>query len=279
MSEATSAAPSPELEADRDFDQATAVVVDTDGVGHARIGGEYGGFAGAHGGYVAALALRSMAQLVDDPQRAPRSLTIQLLASVRQGPLALHTQLSRAGRSMSTASVHLRQDERVVAVALGAFGAATASLTRRDARMPDVPAPEQCEPVILRPRGAGSFKHRAEHRSAAPPLPLSSSGEARLTVWIRMTEDRPVDALAACFLADAAPPALFATLDDFAAIPSADITLHFAASAGRAATADPWVLGVFASRDAGDGYAVEDGELWTRGGELIVHSRQLRRIL
>jgi len=29
----------------------------------------------------------------------------------------------------------------------------------------------------------------------------------------------------------------------------------------------------------GDGYATDDGELWTEGGELVLQSRQRRRIL
>src|SRR5262249_13082630 len=118
-----------------------------------------------------------------------------------------------------------------------------------------------------------------EHRAAAPPLPLTGAAAAELYVWLRMTEDRPLDALSACFLADAAPPALIATLTDFAPIPSAEIALHFAGGDVLTSASSPWLLGVFRNRDAGDGYATEDGELWTPDGELVLLSRQLRRLL
>jgi acyl-CoA thioesterase len=258
------------------FDRATAIAPD----GTVEIDAAYRGFVGAHGGYVAAIALRALTELVADAQREPRSLTIQLLAPVRVGPLATTTQLSRAGRSMAAGSVRMEQDGETVAVALGAFGRPSASLDRRDVTMPDVPPPEECEVVVLAPPGVGSFKHVAEHRAAAPPLPLSGAADAELSVWLRMTEEHPLDALSACFLADAAPPALMATLTEFAPIPSAEISLHFAAGGGGlAAASSPWLLGVFRSRDAGEGYATEDGELWTPDGELVALSRQLRRLL
>ncbi len=40
-----------------------------------------------------------------------------------------------------------------------------------------------------------------------------------------------------------------------------------------------WALGVFRTNHAADGYASEDGELWSADGELLALSRQLRRIL
>lgn len=256
------------------FDRATAVAAD----GSVEIDPAYGGFVGAHGGYVAAIALRALADVIGDVEREPRSLTIQLLAPIAIGPLQVTTQPSRVGRSMSAGSVRMEQDGETVAVAVGAFGRPVPSLARRDVAMPDVPPPEDCDVVVLAPPGAGSFKHVAEHRAAAPPLPLSGAADAELFAWMRMTEDRSLDALSACFLADAAPPALVATMTEFAAIPSAEIALHFAAG-GLAETSSPWLLGAVHNRDAGDGYATEDGELWTPDGQLVVLSRQLRRLL
>ncbi len=255
------------------FDRATAIA---DGV--VQIDGAYGGFGGAHGGYVAAIALRALTEQLDDADRAPRSLTIQLLAPVAVGPLTVAARASRSGRSMWAGSVTMEQGGQTVAVALGAFGRPAASLARRDVTMPDVPPPDECEVVELTPPGVGSFKHVAEHRAAAPPLPLSGAEQAELQVWMRMSEERPLDMLSACFLADAAPPALIATLTDFAPIPSAEIALHFGPDALSPATS-PWLLGVVRSRDAGDGYATEDGELWTPDRRLVALSRQLRRLL
>jgi acyl-CoA thioesterase len=116
-----------------------------------------------------------------------------------------------------------------------------------------------------------------EHRPARPPVPLTGGDRAEIVVWMRLVEQRPVDALSAAMLADAGPPALYRRLSKYVAMPSTDITIHFADLA--AATTNPWVLGVFRTSHAANGYATEDGELWTEEGRLVLQARHLRRIL
>jgi acyl-CoA thioesterase len=142
--------------------------------------------------------------------------------------------------------------------------------------MPDVPPPERCAPLVAEPV-PGSDGLLIEHRPAAAPLPLAGSADARIVVWMRLTEERPVDALAALMLADGAVPALFGALDAFVPIPTVDLSVQFADV--EAASGSPWVLGVFRHVHAGDGYTVEDGELWTPDGRLVLSARQLRRVL
>ena len=78
-------------------------------------------------------------------------------------------------------------------------------------------------------------------------------------------------------LADAGPPALYGVLTTPLAMPSTEITLHFAAV--ETTSPGPWVLGRFQTTYAASGYAVEDGELWGEDRRLVLHSRQLRRIV
>ena len=42
---------------------------------------------------------------------------------------------------------------------------------------------------------------------------------------------------------------------------------------------DDWVLVVFRSTVASDGFIEEDGELWSRDGRLLAQSRQLAVVL
>jgi acyl-CoA thioesterase len=143
--------------------------------------------------------------------------------------------------------------------------------------MPDVPAPEDCRPIGEKPVADASAGFLVEHRPAAPPLPLTGGDRAELLVWMRLIEDRPLDALCACMLADGAPPGLYGLLDRFVAMPSTEIAVHFAELG--AMTQSPWLLGAVRTTHAADGYAIEDGELWTPSGRLVIQSRQLRRIL
>jgi acyl-CoA thioesterase len=56
-----------------------------------------------------------------------------------------------------------------------------------------------------------------------------------------------------------------------ALLPTIDLTVHFRARP----VGDGPVLAVFRSSTAAGGYFEEDGELWSRDGVLLAHSRQL----
>lgn len=259
------------------FDEHTALRAAGPGRYLAHADAELSGFSGAHGGYLATIATRALGLLVDDDARPPRSLTIHLLAAVAPGPLQLRGTLDRAGATMSSASLRIERDGETLAAALGSFGAAQRSPGLLGVRMPDVPEPQDCRPLIEKPVAQARAGQLVEHRPAGGPLPLSGGDRAEILVWMRLLEERPIDALSACMLADAGPPALYGCLSSYVAMPSSEITIHFADTA--AATASPWLLGAFRTRRAAEGYAIEDGELWTPAGALVLQARQQRRIL
>jgi acyl-CoA thioesterase len=238
---------------------------------------EVQGFGGVHGGFVVALGLGTMEALVADSQRPARSLTFHLLAPVRPGAVVVAPKLNRVGSSLSSVSTQIEQDGALVAAGLAHFGRHHSAVDCIEPRAPDVPPPEDCAPIgypVVEEATAGLL---VEHRPASPPLPLTGSKQARISVWMRLLDDRPVDALSAAMLSDAAPPALYAALVEPVAIPSVEISIHFG---DPTATNDTtWVLGIFTTTHASDGYCVEDGQLFSRGGRLILQSRQFRRIL
>jgi acyl-CoA thioesterase len=156
------------------------------------------------------------------------------------------------------------------------FGEARPSIEYVGTAMPDVPGPDRCVPVVDKPVPEATAGELVEHRLAAPPLPLAGGDKAQLLVWMRLQESRPLDPLLACMLADAAPPALYGHLSEYVAMPSTDITLHFADTG--AMQESRWLLGDFRTGYAGGGYAVEDGDLWTPSGRLVLQTRQLRMI-
>lgn len=252
------------------FDAHTAVNPVTGG---AEVTDELGGFLGASGGYVAALALRALENAVEDPDRRARAFTVQLLRPVEPGLLSLAAGVDRRGRSTSAASVRVVQRGEVVAQAFGTFGLTVPSLSRTDVRMPDVPPPSGCEPLGRQPVPEASMGAHVERRPAGP-LPLSGSDDAEILVWMRLGEDRPVDLRSAVFLADAAVPG---TMTEPLRMPSVEIAVHVPPA--PAVLDERWVLGVFRNGVTADGYVIEDGELWTPGGELLLQTRQLRRIL
>ena len=103
--------------------------------------------------------------------------------------------------------------------------------------------------------------------------------EALAGGWIRLAEPRPLDAAVVAALTDAWPPALFSYAEVGAiegGVPTIDLTVHFRASLPPpGASPEEWVLVVFRSRMAREGFVEEDGELWSRDGVLLAQSRQL----
>lgn len=260
------------------FELHTAVTSAANGRRTAHIAPEIGGFgAGAHGGYLAAIALRALADEVGTADRLPRSLTVHMLAAAKPGAIDLQARVVREGSTMTSATATIEIAGAPVAVALASFGQPRSSLVDLGIDMPALPGPEDCVPLWDKPAPEVAAVMLVEHRPAAPPLPLTGGDRAELLVWMRLVEDRAVDVSSATMLADAAPPALYGKLATFVAMPTTELTIHYGDVA--AAAASPWLLGVFRGTRAADGYAVEDGQLWTPTGELILQSRQQRRIL
>ena len=258
------------------FDAQTALCTDDVGGLRAHADPAWSGFAGAHGGWLAAVALRAAVHVAGDAARAPRSLAIQLAAPAQAGPVGLRARLDRAGRTLSHVTLRAEQDGATVATAAAILGRAGGSVVHAAATMPDVPPPGGCPPLLEKPVAGAGAGLLVEHRPAAGPLPLAGDARAELVVWMRLAEGRPVDAVLATVLADAAAPALYAHLTEPLFMPSVELAFQYAP-----ALAEPqgeWVLGVFRNVAAADGYAWEDGELWSEDGTLLVRARQLRRV-
>jgi len=257
------------------FDADTAVWPSPSGGFETRIDPGWWVMTGPNGGYVAAILLRALTLAARAPERAPRSLTIHYTSPPQAGPAAIETRVERSGRSVATVSARLVQGDKLRALALAAFATELAGPEFVEARMPEVLPPERCasfEPRI-------EIHHRYEQRWAIGAPPFSAGESALGGGWIRFPEPRPLDALAVAAFCDAFPPAIFSRLRDGAlmgGVPTVDLTVHFRTPLAKLQLApDAWLLAVFRSRLARGGCVEEDGEIWSRDGELIAQSRQL----
>src|SRR5215212_7039719 len=104
------------------FDADTALVPLGGGTYAARIDRGWWIERGPNGGFIAALVLRAIMTEVADPERAARSLTVHYLAPPAEGEATIAVTIQRAGRLATFTSARLLQGERVVAVAIAAFG-------------------------------------------------------------------------------------------------------------------------------------------------------------
>ena len=230
---------------------------------------------GPNGGYVAAIVIRALAMAVDDPARAPRSVTVHYTAPPEEGPVEIETTVERTGRSQTSGSARMRQDGRLIALALGAFSAPRDGPEFHDAAMPAVPPPEELEPLPRHP-SAPPFVEQFDLRRTLGDQVFSGSDSAVVGGWTRLVEPRLLDAPQAAAYLDAWFPAVWPRLTEPVLAPTVDLTFHFRAQLPpRGAAVDDFYLGVFRSSVAADGFFEEDGELWSRGGVLLAQSRQL----
>jgi acyl-CoA thioesterase len=257
------------------FDVDTAVRAVAPGLFEARLDRGWWIRVGPNGGYVAAILLRALEAEVDLPSRAPRSLTLHYAEPAAEGAARIHVRVERSGRTASTLSARLEQDGRSRALALATFAEARPSLEFRDRRMPEVAPPERVAARLLEP-GAGlpTLRERFETRPIFGEV-AGASGVALVGGWIRPVEPQLASSPLIALLCDAWPPAVYARLAERRGVPTLDLTVHFREPIPPDARPDDFYLVVFRTTVAAQGFVEEDGEVWTRDGHLLAHSRQL----
>jgi acyl-CoA thioesterase len=238
---------------------------------------------GPHGGYLAAMLLRALSETVDDDARTPRSLTIHYARAPKPGPVAIHTVLGRAGRSLSTLSARMEQDGSIVALALAAFSVPWSAPEILDLSMPEVAPPEPTrEAGTLLRYGAPQFTSHLVLQPRMGAMPFSATEQPmEVGGWLGLAEPRPIDALSLAFFSDAlfSPP--FVRFSEPATSPTIDLTIHFRTSLGGLAERDPneLCLARFRTGVVHEGFFEEDGVIWDADGNVLAQSRQLAIIM
>jgi acyl-CoA thioesterase len=231
---------------------------------------------GPNGGYVAAVVVRALEAMVDDPRRAARSLTCHYLRPPAEGPCEVHVTVERAGRSLTTLSARLLQDGKVMVIALAAFADDFPAVDAYALPAPDAGAPPDDLVVLPEHPLIPPIARRFALSHVFGAAPFSASEEAISGGWLRLEEPRAADAALVALYADAWTPSPWPRLRAPAPAPTVDLTIHFRARLPLP-DADPAapLLARFRSTTARDGFFEEDGELWAPDGTLVAQSRQL----
>jgi acyl-CoA thioesterase len=229
---------------------------------------------GPLGGYIMAIVMRGLELAVGDAERQARSVTMHFLRPPQPGPVTVSAEVERTGRSLTTVTGRLEQDEKLLGLAIAAYSKPYESPLLDELPMPVVAAPDGS--VITGPGGESrvppEFAKRLtmEPRFGDPFFTRSDHGETG--GWLGLREDRPIDSLAVAVLADAWFPAPWPRLSGLAPAPTIDLTVHFRSPLP---VRGPLLLGRFNSRHVRDGFFEEDGVLWAPDGTLVAQSRQL----
>jgi acyl-CoA thioesterase len=258
--------------AETEFDRRTAVRPLGDGVYEGVVDERWNVFRGPHGGYIAAMMLRALADAVGDAGRVPRSLTVYYPAAPAPGPVSIRCVVERSGRSTATVSARMEQDRRPTCLALAAFSAPWPKTVEFDNTEPPRAGDPESLPRLERGGLVPPFSRYFDFRPVVGDPWFSGSDSGVSGGWMRLLESHDLDAPLVAALADAWPPAVFPVATGPVLAPTIELTVHFR---GELPASGDWVLGLFESRVGRDGFFEEDGLLWARSGELIAQSRQL----
>lgn len=255
------------------FAEDTAVEPLGDGCFRAVLDERWSSLVGIHGGYSAAVVARAIEVAVADPARALRSFAAQFAAAPRPGPVEVAVTVERAGRSMTTTSARLLQDDRVLQVAHAVSSPPWPGLAYDDYVRPRGADPDDA-PIIKPPMLVSHFQN-AEVRLDPDVVPFSGGDEARVAAWLRPLAGEAIDAPWLVAMCDILPPAVFTRTTGPVKAASLEYVVHLA-------TGDPHLPAgrhVYLSCRSplsNEGFAVEDATLWGPDGRVLAVARQTR---
>ncbi len=255
------------------FEAATAVELGPDGtwLGAIRDGWDIAG--NANGGYLLAMTARAMVAVTGRPD--PVTVTGHYLSPGKPGPVEVATTILKQGKRFGTASATTSAGGRPVLAVLGTFGELSGDETTLllDGGPPDLPAPDDCVPLVGSTSFPPPFMNRVElrlHPDDSHFMQGEPSGNARVRGWFRLPDGEPIDTIALLCAVDAFPPTAFNARLPVAWTPTVELTAHV-----RARPAPGWLACSFSTRFVTGGFLEADGEVWDKSGRLVAQSRQL----
>lgn len=236
----------------------------------------WGSWSGPLGGLLNAIAARAAADLTS-AGATPMATHTQFVRKVSGAPVSFAATVERAGGTTEFVTVRGTQDDQTVLISSVVCGRRTGGPLVQRVSAPVVPPPEECQEIQFPPELV-PFGQRFEIRQASGAYPMSGVARAEMGAWLRLRPEAPTDALIAIVMMDAMPPGLYPTLTEPAAIVSAELSVHLHRDLAEHPVAG-FVLAVQRTVTDGDGWCVDEAELWDRDGALLAQSRQQRRIL
>ena len=241
-----------------------------DGVFDIDISDAWASLDGAHGGFLAAVAINCAEHLTFG--RRARTVSTTFVRPGRIGPATIRADVVRTGRSITTVTVDIEQEGRTVTSSWITLVAPVAGVEWSAGRPLELPAPTDCVPPT--PPTAVPHFGRVDGLLDPSSLPFTGGDRAMVQGYIRPLERRPIDAAWLVMATDWFPPPAFVRIEPPAGSISVDLTTHVHRTIDD--HDGSWLTGRFEIETSVDGLAVEHGRISTLEGELLAESFQTR---
>ncbi|TPE63931.1 thioesterase family protein [Sandaracinobacter neustonicus] len=223
-----------------------------------------------YGGLIGALSVA--AARAELPGLPPLRSAQFVFVGPAAGPVSLHPQLLRQGRSASFVSVDVMADGALSARALLTFAAPRQSRhSFQDLPAPTAPPPDKGFALFDAP-GAPRSTSNFDGRFVGGGIPFSGAARPELLLWLRHKNAAPHDEAALVALADASPPAVFPIFAQPAPISTVNWSIDLFA---EPPPPTDWLLTQTSSTHVQDGTSVQLTRMWTADGAPILEARQL----
>ena len=217
----------------------------------------------AFGGITAALALAATRQTLPELP-ALRSMQVSFLRPITE-EVRFDVALIRQGRTSSFVQVDCISGDKLGARCTFVFGADRESAAPR---MSDVDS----LPDLVRRSTAPSFFDNFEARVADGDPLISGSTRPEVLVWSRLLARDDIDPeIAFICNADSLPPAAMTTFT----VPAPISTITWSLDMARCPSDTDWTLTRTTSKQAANGYSVQDMEIRARDGALLASAQQM----
>jgi len=224
-----------------------------------------------NGGYLMAIAAHAMLQCSE--MNATPIITANFLNRCEPGAATVSIERMSRSRQFDRFQTRLCQKEKEKIRAFGTFASDKNEciLERDEVEAPEITGWQDCVSIPEMPGFTlfGQLDIRLDPICAGWTAgKLSEKSENR--GWIKFKDNRAFDTLALLLIADAFPPAVFATQGMVAWVPTLEFSVNI-----RSIPATAWLKCIFRTRFITCGLLEEDGEIWDQNGQLVAISRQI----
>ncbi|MCG8392117.1 MAG: thioesterase family protein [Pseudomonadales bacterium] len=253
------------------FDEILASV---DGKGNATLPEGWGQGRALFGGLVGAVLFDHLEKTVA-AGRQLRSFSLSFVAPAAPGPVSLHSEVLREGKSVMQAMVTARQGDQVVSAMLVSLGAARESSVAVEAPVaPAMPAPESCMTLPYIPGLTPDFIQQFDMRYAQGMPPFSGSQVPDFAGYMGfVTPPQTMSTAALIALVDTWPPSVLPMLKGPAPASSLTWTLELLDDPATRPADTLWQYQVKTDQ-CSEGYGQSQACIWDGEGKAVALSRQ-----